>query len=177
MRAEFLTLFIGVAYVPFCACAADDNSTPAPGATAEVRPAAAAKLSVPAAGMVTRAFFTSDIKNHEPVNDIATLSNDKTHIAYFTEIQDMAGQVVTHRWEYNGQIMFEMPFQVRASRWRVYSTKTLDPVWLGEWKASVVDAAGGSLSVNTFSYLKTANVAPAPARSSPVTSVPTSPQP
>lgn len=157
MKAKFLVLLLGAANITFCAQAAENNAPAA--AYEETKPAdTTKKVSVPANGQVTRAIFTSDIKNHEPTDDIATLSNDKTHIAYFTEIQGMAGQTVTHRWEYNGKLMFEMPFQVGASRWRVYSTKTLNPAWTGEWKASVVDAAGGSLSVNTFSYTKKMDV-------------------
>ncbi len=176
MKAKFLVLLLGVANATFCAHA-EENNAPLPASDA-VTPADATKLNVPAAGQVTRAIFTSDIKNHEPTDDIATLSNDKTHIAYFTEIQGMAGQTVTHRWEYNGKLMFEMPFQVGASRWRVYSTKTLNPAWTGEWKASVVDAAGGSLSVNTFSYTKKIDVnAPAASTLAPTTSATSSKQP
>ena len=169
MKAKFWVLLLGMASATFCA-QAQENNAPSPAADA-AEPVGAAPLNVPASGQVTRAIFTSDIKNHEPTDDITTLSNDKTHIAYFTEIQGMTGQTVMHRWEYNGKLMFEMPFQVGASRWRVYSTKTLNPAWTGEWKASVVDAAGGSLSVNTFSYTKKIDVnvpetpAPAPAAS------------
>jgi len=156
MKGKFLILFTGIFWsASVCyAYAADENSTPAGAVTGqEVKPPAV-QSSVPASGKVTRAIFTSNIKSHEPVDDINVLNNDKTHIAYFTEIEGMAGQMVVHRWEYNGKLMFEMPFQVSAAHWRIYSTKTLDPGWVGEWKVSVVDAAGGSLSVNTFSYMK-----------------------
>ena len=79
----------------------------------------------------------------------------------------MAGQSVTHRWEYNGKIILEVPIKVGTSRWRAYSTKTLFPSWVGEWKVSVVDAAGGTLSVNTFTYLKKPET-PAPVATNPV---------
>ncbi|MCR4300346.1 MAG: DUF2914 domain-containing protein, partial [Sulfuricaulis sp.] len=42
---------------------------------------------------------------------------------------------------------------VGTSRWRAYSSKTLLSSWTGDWKVSLVDAAGGTLSVNTFTYL------------------------
>ena len=71
-------------------------------------------------------------------------------------------------WEYNGKVIMEVPIKVGTSRWRAYSTKTLDPSWIGEWKVSVVDAAGGTLSVNTFSYMKQPETP---------TSVATNPQP
>ena len=71
---------------------------------------------------------------------------------YFTEVRDMAGQTVKHRWEYGDQVMAEVEFEIGGPRWRVYSSKNLQPGWTGDWKVSVVDAAGNPLSVNTFTY-------------------------
>ena len=104
-------------------------------------------------GVVARAQFTREIRNLEPIDAVFTLTNDVTRIAYFTEIHDMAGQTVVHRWEYDGRIILEVPIEVGSDRWRAYSTKTLPPSWTGEWKVSVVDAEGHTLSVNTFSFL------------------------
>jgi hypothetical protein len=119
-----------------------------------VPPEASAKAAVLIPGVVTRSQFTRDIEGLEPVDTVSTLTSDVTRVVYFTEIHDMAGQTVMHRWEHNGKIILEVSIKVGTSRWRAYSTKTLDPAWTGEWKVSVVDAAGGTLSVNTFSYLK-----------------------
>ena len=110
------------------------------------------QMAAPAMGEVARAVFSHDIQDREPADAITQLSNDENKIFYFTELKGLEGQTVTHRWEYNGQVMAEVPFQVGANRWRVYSSKTLDPVWLGQWKASVVDQSGATLSVNTFTY-------------------------
>ena len=129
-------------------------SLPARAADAAAAPEASARAAVPIPGVVTRSQFTRDIKALEPVDAISAFTNDLTRVIYFTEIHDMAGQTVMHRWEYNGKIVREVPIKVGTSRWRAYSTKTLNPAWTGEWKVSVVDAAGGTLSVNTFSYLK-----------------------
>ena len=148
MKLKVQALFVlGILSMTHTGNAAEIKQTPA--ADESAQPAA------PAAGKVTRAQFTSEVKNLEPLDSLMALSNDKTRIAYFTEIQDMAGQTIIHRWEYNGKVMAEVPFQVGAARWRVYSTKTLDPSWVGEWKVSVVDSAGSSLSVSTFTYTDT----------------------
>ena len=157
MKATFVTLFFGILWAPFYVNAADVGQFPAVDVEAlEGKPANSAPVPL-IAGQVTRAVFTSNVKNHEPVDNISTLSNDITRICYFTEIRGMAGQTVVHRWEYKGKVLLEMPFKVGSSRWRAYSVKTLDPSWLGEWKASVVDASGSSLSVNTFTYMKKAD--------------------
>ena len=103
-------------------------------------------------GSVARATITSDVQNREPVDSISTVTADDSKVFYFTEIQDMAGQTVTHRWEYNGQVMAEVDFEIGGPRWRIYSSKTMAPYWVGDWKVSVVDENGSPLSVNTFSY-------------------------
>lgn len=142
------------AFFPILAAGLLGLSLPARATDEAAPPEASARAAVPIPGVVTRSQFTRDIKDLEPVDAVSTLTNDLTRVVYFTEIHDMAGQTVLHRWEYNSKIVMEVPIKVGTSRWRAYSTKTLDPAWTGEWKVSVVDAAGGTLSVNTFSYLK-----------------------
>jgi len=154
MKAAFVTLLISVLWAPFYVNAAEDGRFPAINVKPTENKSSEARAGVAIAGQVTRAQFTSDVRDHEPVDNILTLGNDKTRICYFTEIVGMAGQTVMHRWEYKGKVLLEMPFKVGSSRWRAYSIKTLDPSWLGEWKASLVDATGSSLSVNTFTYMK-----------------------
>jgi len=105
-----------------------------------------------AGGGVTRALFTSQIKDREPVDKLTTVKNDLGQIYFFTELKGLAGQKITHRWEYQGQTKFEIGFEVGADRWRVFSNKTLPPSWLGEWKVSVVDAGGRAIGGAGFTY-------------------------
>ncbi len=153
----FRALLLGTWWLSFSVYAAGDNSLPPSGVPDATEIESAVTASRPAvAGTITRAVFTTNVEDLKPVDDISSLTNDKTHVCYFTEIEGMAGQTVIHRWEYHGKLMLEKPFKVGASRWRIYSSKTLDPAWLGEWKVSAVDANGSSLSVNTFTYIKKA---------------------
>ncbi len=154
MKSKFLALIISVLGVAVT------------NAAAETEPAMA-RAPVMIAGQVTRALFTRQVKDLEPMDTISVLTNDKTRISYFTEIHGMAGQIITHRWEFNGKILLEIRLEVGSSRWRAYSSKTLDPRWLGEWKTSVVDAAGGTLSVNTFTYMKKSAAGAAPVATAP----------
>jgi hypothetical protein len=139
-------------------------------ATAPATDPAPQETSVPAAaetaptpsGTVARATFTKGVEDREPVDSVDALSTDDSKVYYFTELRDMAGQTVTHRWEHDGKVMAEVPFTVNGARWRVFSSKNLEPSWTGEWKVTVVDEAGGTLAVNTFSYEKSAG-APAEA--------------
>lgn len=143
---KFWYLFLGLAVL--------GGSLPIQATDEPAPPGASAKAAVLIPGIVTRSQLTRDIKDLEPVDTVSALTNEQTRIVYFTEIHDMAGQTVMHRWEFNGKVILEVPIKVGTSRWRVYSTKTLLPSWVGEWKVSVVDAAGGTLSVNTFTYMK-----------------------
>jgi D-Tyr-tRNAtyr deacylase len=78
----------------------------------------------------------------------------------------MQGQTVTHRWERGDKVMSEVKFEVGSARWRVFSSKRLDPSWTGEWKVSVIDTNGSTLSASTFTYAAAdaaVDKAPAPA--------------
>lgn len=101
---------------------------------------------------VARALFTTGVADREPVDEIKGPNIHINKIYYFTEIKGMAGQTVNHRWEFNGKVMLEVPFNIGSNSWRVWSSKTLDPNWLGEWKVSVVDSTGKSIGENKFTY-------------------------
>jgi hypothetical protein len=144
--------------------AAATDTTATPSATSSSTAATPAKAM--AKGEVARSAFTTGVDNREPIDNINSLENSKTKIYYFTELRNMQGQTVKHRWEYKGKVMAEVPFQINGSRWRTYSSKKLDPSWNGEWKVSVVDEAGNTLSVNTLTYKKTEAGAATPAATS-----------
>jgi len=148
------------------AMAADGTMNP----TANQEHQAEAPAAPSTTGTIARSTFTTAVENREPVDSISKMGTDKNKIYYFTELKDMSGQQVTHRWEYNGKVMAEVPFQVGGSRWRVFSSKLLDDIWQGEWKVSVIDSNGGTLSVNTFTYTGEAasgEMKAAPAEASP----------
>jgi hypothetical protein len=64
----------------------------------------------------------------------------------------MSGEMVTHRWEYNGQVMAEIPFHVGGPRWRVWSSKNLESYWLGQWTVTLVNSEGTVREAKSFSY-------------------------
>lgn len=104
-------------------------------------------------GSVARGVFTTAIVDREPTDRVDTLGNDTRRIYYFTELEDLDGRAVTHRWEHEGETRAEVEFIVGGPRWRVYSSKNLDPAWLGEWVVSVVDEQGNVLRQDRFVYI------------------------
>jgi hypothetical protein len=106
-----------------------------------------------AAGEVSRAQFTTSIDDREPVSMIDSLdSSIGNSISFFTEISDMAGQTVTHQWTHQDKIMFEKTFEVKAERWRIWTSKTMIPDWAGTWTVNVLDNERVLLASKTFEY-------------------------
>ena len=105
-------------------------------------------------GSVSRATFTTAVINREPEDQITELTNNVQRIYFFTELKDMTGQTIHHRWSYNDQTMAEVEFTVGAPRWRIWSSKTLLPHWLGEWTVTVVNEAGEEITSNNFNYIE-----------------------
>ena len=108
------------------------------------------------AGRVTRASFTSGIIDREPQDSITSLSNEHFGIVFFTELSDLDGQTISHVWGREGAEMARVPFVVNGPRWRVYSTKKLEPSWTGEWTVRVEDESGQVLHTESFSYIPVA---------------------
>lgn len=103
-------------------------------------------------GSVARAVFTSQIVDREPVDDLATIPNAQQQVYFFSELRHLEGQIITHRWEYQGQVMAEVKFKVGGPRWRVYSSKNLLPEWVGQWTVLVLDESGQPLKASIFEY-------------------------
>jgi hypothetical protein len=105
-----------------------------------------------AGARVPRATFTTDVLDREPQDSVTEVGNDHPRIFYFAEILGMTGRSVTHRWEYAGEVKAEVTQRVGGPRWRVFSSKNLDPSWLGEWSVTLLDDSGGVLRRDVFAY-------------------------
>ncbi len=102
-------------------------------------------------GSVVRSIFTTAIQDREPIDKLNNTASDTEQVFYFTELRDMSGQTAIHRWEHDGQVMAEVKFDVRGPRWRVWSSKSFVPSTAGDWKVSVVNGAGETISEELIS--------------------------
>lgn len=142
------TLAIAEDATPAAAVAATD-STPSPEATTTQKSDDSEKKQ----GRVARAIFTSAIVDREPVDNLSTVSGDTQRVFFFSDLRELAGQIVTHRWEYNGKVMAEVMFKVgNGARWRVYSSKNLLPEWTGQWTVVVSNENGWPIKASMFEY-------------------------
>jgi hypothetical protein len=105
------------------------------------------------AGEIRRALFTTGIDNREPVTIVDSIdSTSSNSISFYTEITNMSGQTITHQWTHLDKVMFEKTFEVKAERWRVWTSKTLIPNWTGTWTVNVLDADRELLTSKSFEY-------------------------
>ncbi len=109
-------------------------------------------LSAQSAG-ISRSAFTTEIVDKEPLTELEKISVDITRVYFFTEITGLNGHTITHRWEYNGEVMAEVSFQVNANRWRTWSSKNLLSSWTGKWQVSVLDEGGNVIDQSEFEYV------------------------
>ena len=104
-------------------------------------------------GEVSRAMFTIGVDNREPVIMVDSInSSSYTSISFFTELKDLSGHNITHQWMFDDKVMFEKTFEVKGPRWRVWTSKTLIPSWVGTWTVNVLDDDRSVLSSKSFEY-------------------------
>lgn len=104
-------------------------------------------------GKVAKAAFTSAVENRIPLDDVTTLKNDQNKVLFFTDLRGFKGQLVRHVWFLNERQMASVEYQVKGPRWRVWSSKTLLPQWLGTWSVKVMDENGFVLHEQSFDYV------------------------
>jgi len=103
-------------------------------------------------GHVARATFTTRIVNREPVDRVLVLNPPATEVYFFTDLRNLQGHTVTHRWEHEGKAVSNVPFVVGGDRWRVFSRKVFPADSFGEWSVTVFDDNGWPLYVELYRY-------------------------
>ena len=58
---------------------------------------------------------------------------------------------VSHLWYYGDQLMAEVNLPVRGDNWRTWSSKSVMPDWVGNWRVDVVAEDGSVLDSLNFS--------------------------
>jgi hypothetical protein len=106
-----------------------------------------------AEGPVIRTQFTTAIQDQEPVDNLTELNNGAAEKIYcFTELTNLAGQIVTHSWEYKGEVVNRVQFHLDRSDSRIWSSRLLTPDRPGPWTVVIISATGKVLSERTLDY-------------------------
>ncbi|NOY73670.1 MAG: DUF2914 domain-containing protein [Gammaproteobacteria bacterium] len=105
---------------------------------------------------IARALFTNGISKREPIDKITgqltAAPQELKKLYYFTELRGLKGQTITHQWQYDNKVVAEIEFKVRGNRWRVYSSKYLQPHKKGDWQVIVKNGKGNPLETSQFTY-------------------------
>lgn len=102
---------------------------------------------------ISNAEFALDIVDRIPINIIEELDNSLGKIYFFTNIRNLSGERITHRWIYQGRVMADVSFNINGPRWRVWSSKNLWHTWIGEWRVEVLTDDGSMLYEKVFNYM------------------------
>lgn len=106
-------------------------------------------------GSVSRAMFTTQIENREPVNQVLILQDKYKKVYFFTELHNLQGRKIIHLWEHNGHVFSQKEFDIKGPRWRVYSSLELNDKMLGRWTAIVSTKDGCPIKAVIFQYVAT----------------------
>jgi hypothetical protein len=101
---------------------------------------------------VARGQFTSGIRNREPVDRLVLATPLIREVYFFTDLRHLQGRTVTHRWEYQGEVVAQKRFEVGGPRWRVNSKVEIAPEQVGKWSVTVIDESGWPLYTELFRY-------------------------
>ena len=93
---------------------------------------------------VVRAGFAWGIHGREPtgvVNSPAILQPGHTvAVHFFSEFRGVDGELVSHQWSLNGQVVFVRNFRLSPNRRGVFSSRQLDSGALGIWSVAIRDS-------------------------------------
>ncbi len=99
---------------------------------------------------ITRALFTNDVVDREPVDQVLVLDRDIGKISFFAAASGCKGAVLVHRWQYEGGLVNEVRFDVASPRLRSFSTQEIASDKIGKWSVLVTDGEGTPLRAAIF---------------------------
>ena len=92
---------------------------------------------------ITRALLTIGVNNKEPleviVSPVVVNKNKVSGVFYFTEIVDMKGVDLYHRWLWNDEVQYNKKINILGDRWRAATSKTIPYTKTGSWSVRLVN--------------------------------------
>ncbi len=137
------------------------NSATADSPTTERQDAPAMVASQPAGNVAmhypagfSRIVLTAAMRNLEPGTPAGQQIRypDIQRLYLFTELKGYAGQILRHRWYWQGQLHTEAVLTIEDSSWRTYSENWLLDNQRGDWRVQIVDQAEKVIFEYSFTY-------------------------
>ena len=112
----------------------------------------------PASESVTTKTFTTAIVDGKPADDLRAFENTVDTIYFYTVLEGLRGQTVTHRWKYAGHIISNADISVTDDPFSTWSSNKMEDNWTGFWTVEVLDKNDEVLGFGTFQYDHTRNL-------------------
>ena len=112
----------------------------------------------PVSGSVTTKTFTTAIVDGKPADDLRAFENTVDTIYFYTVLEGLKGQAVTHRWKYAGHVISNADISVTDDPFSTWSSNKIEPKWTGFWTVQVLDKNSEVIGFGTFQYDHTRNV-------------------
>ena len=107
---------------------------------------------------IARALLTTGVNNKEPldviVSPVVVNKNKASGVFYFTEIVDMKGVDLYHRWLWNDQVQYNRKINILGDRWRAATSKTIPYTKTGNWNVRLVNNEGVILNEIKFKVIQ-----------------------
>jgi hypothetical protein len=95
---------------------------------------------------VVRSVICQEVVDRTPVGSGGVIPAGSAQMFCFTQINGARGETeITHNWYYKGDLKASVVLPVRSSKWRTWSSKSLQPEWTGEWMVEILSQDGTPL--------------------------------
>lgn len=92
-----------------------------------------------------------DVVDRAPVGSGEVIAKESERVYCFTRVVGAEGDTkITHNWYYQGALKASVVLNVRSSNWRTWSSKTMNPEWVGEWMVEILSEDGTPLESIIF---------------------------
>jgi len=92
--------------------------------------------------VVSRARFTSAVRDGEPVDCRSEAYDDESSLTFFAEMTDAEGRQVKHEWIFDDAVRQTNEFTVGSGRWTTQSTRQFSTADVGQWRVKVTSVDG-----------------------------------
>lgn len=135
--------------------AVDPDSTVAAEPQSEIAMLEAPDEAIPSPH-IAQAQFTTGIVSREPIDRVTGVFHSRGQpvrtLYYYTDVRDLTGETVTHRWKYEGKVIATVTLEIGGPRWRTWSSNDLVSSRTGRWEVVVTDSEGHVLVTDSFVY-------------------------
>ena len=105
-------------------------------------------------GEITRALFSTKVRNNKPANEVLILENNVKKIFFYSEINNAKDTIISHRWEFQGKKIHEEKFTVKPGKSQLISSIMLQADRTGEWMVIVSDEKNWPIKAAMFKYVR-----------------------